>query len=56
VGRRRVRQHQALATELATALAGHTSAATAVTAGFEMDSLNYTLSDDDLTRLFSTAN
>jgi hypothetical protein len=48
-------KNSALATELATALAGHTSAATAVSAGFEMDSLNYTLSDDYLTRLFSSA-
>jgi hypothetical protein len=48
-------KNPALATELATALAGHTSAATAVNAGFKMDSLNYTLTDDYLTRLFSSA-
>jgi len=48
-------KNSALAAELATKLADHTSAATAVSAGFLMESLNYTLTDDHLTRLFSTA-
>jgi hypothetical protein len=45
----------ALAASLAAELADNTSAATAVSAGFLMESLNYTLTDNYLTRLFSTA-
>jgi hypothetical protein len=45
----------ALVTELAAALTGAVSANTAVTAGFAMQSANYTFTDDYLTRLFSTA-
>ena len=45
----------ALATALAAEMADNTSAATAVSAGFWLESQNYTLSDDYLTRVFSTA-
>jgi hypothetical protein len=44
----------ALATALAAELADNTSAATAVRAGFRLESQNYTLNDAYLTRLFST--
>jgi hypothetical protein len=47
-------KNSALASELAAELADNTSAATAVSAGFFMESLNYTLTDEYLTRLFST--
>ena len=40
--------------KLAAELADNTSAATAVEAGFLLESLNYTLTDDYLTHLFST--
>jgi hypothetical protein len=48
-------KNPALATSLAAELGDNTSAATAVNAGFYMESLNYTFFDDDLTRLFSSA-
>lgn len=44
-----------LKAELADTLATATSAGTAIQAGFMMESLNYSLLDDDLARLFSTA-
>jgi hypothetical protein len=48
-------KNSALLAELGSVLDAATSSATAVSAGFEMDSLNYSLTDDFLTRLFSTA-
>jgi parallel beta-helix repeat protein len=48
-------KNSALASQLAAELADNTSAATAVSAGFFMESLNYMLTDEYLTRLFSTA-
>jgi hypothetical protein len=47
-------QQPTLAAEMASDLAGSTSASKAIEAGFLMDSTNYTLSDADLTRVFST--
>jgi hypothetical protein len=47
-------KNSALQSQLAAELADNTSAATAVTAGFFMEFLNYTFTDDYLTRLFST--
>ena len=46
----------ALLAELGTDLDAATSGATALSAGFSMQSTNYTFTDDYLTRLFSTAN
>lgn len=48
-------KNPALATSLAAELDDSTSATTAVSAGFYMESLNYTFFEDNLTRLFSTA-
>ena len=48
-------RNSALAAALAAELADNTSAATAVSAGFYMESMNYTFTDDYLTRLFSSA-
>lgn len=47
-------KNSALASQLAAELADNTSAATAISAGFYMESMNYTFTDDHLTRLFST--
>jgi len=47
-------KNSALQEDLAEALESATSAATALDAGFSMESMNYRLSDDYLTRLFST--
>ena len=47
-------KNSALQEDLAEALESATSGATALAAGFSMASTNYSLSDDDLTRLFST--
>jgi hypothetical protein len=47
-------KNPALVNHLAADLANATSAATAVSAGFLIESANYTLTDADLTRLFMT--
>ena len=47
-------KNSALQSQLAAELADNTSGATAVSAGFHMESQNYTFADDNLTRLFST--
>jgi hypothetical protein len=47
-------RNSALLGEPGAALDAATSGATAITAGFDMESLNYTFTDDYLTRLFST--
>jgi hypothetical protein len=47
-------RNSALLEELRTALEAATTGKTAVTAGFDMESMNYTFTDDYLTHLFST--
>ncbi len=47
-------KNSALQEDLAEALESATSGATALDAGFSMESMNYSLSDEYLTRLFST--
>lgn len=47
-------KNSALLGELGTALDAAVSGATAISAGFYMESTNYTFTDDYLTRLFTT--